>query len=104
VLIFSKHNGWSYSEFESFMLPGNIQSDINLNFFNESEFIESGLGYYLNFHDVSLSSDQLKTYRNMLLELYKTADLQRLIAKYEVKYIININKKDSAIDSIKKYD
>ena len=40
----------------------------------------------------------------MLLELYKTADLQRLIAKYEVKYIININKKDSAIDSIKKYD
>ena len=35
------------------MLPGNIQSDINLNFFNESEFIESGLGYYLNFHDVS---------------------------------------------------
>ena len=104
VMIFSKHNGWSYSEFESFMLPGNIQTNINLNFFNESEFIESGLGYYLNFHDVLLNADQLKTYRTMLHDLYKATDLQRLIAKYKVKYIINIDTKDNTIAFEKNYD
>lgn len=104
VMIFSKHNGWSYTEFESFMLPGNIQTNINLNFFNESEFIESGLGYYLNFHDVLLNTDQLKTYRTMLHDLYKATDLQRLIAKYKVKYIINIDTKDNTIAFEKNYD
>ena len=40
----------------------------------------------------------------MLHDLYKATDLQRLIAKYKVKYIINIDTKDNTIAFEKNYD
>jgi len=104
MIIFAKHNGWSYSDFESFMMPGKIQSNNNLNLFNDLEFIESGLGYYLNFHNVLLNNNQLKDYRVMLNNLYNELDFQTLIAKYNVKYILDMNNQDNSITIEKKYD
>jgi len=89
AIIFAKIKQWTVDEFLLFMMPGSMQKNTKIiNFYNNLEFLNSGLGYYFNFHDIILSKDELINYKIKLKDMFVNIDEKNIIDKYIVSYII----------------
>lgn len=86
IALNAKIFNWSEDEFIKFMLPGKLQNNnaeiINL----ANNLFDSGIGYWLVFHKKVLVQD--KEYYEMLQNIYRNIDVESLIKKYKVSYIV----------------
>jgi hypothetical protein len=88
LVLYARIYSWPSEKFISFMLPGVLQQSRNALVKVTPESISaSGIGYWLIFHNHSMSSSELLNYSKMLKDRYYNLNIKQAMHRFHVERI-----------------
>ena len=89
LVLFTRIFNWDKEQFLDFMMPSERYHDFNSdnNFTLSDETLAKGFGYWLMNHRRHMNSEELEKYRERILRVYETYDLDLNIRKYKVRAV-----------------